>query len=90
MNALEFDNRLQTNFVVDDDMLKTLIHSYEYDSASTVNWLVERLILLKKVLLENKEIQIRSNHAIVIKTQEDLEVWISEKFPFVLSKIFPI
>lgn len=80
MNVKEFENRLTVNNCIDKEMLDSLDYAYDYSSASTNDWVKERLSKVK-LILNNSKILIEDENKTILNNARDLSNWISYRYP---------
>lgn len=76
----EEESNLKTTKAVNSDYLKSFVNAYNYDAASTINWLVSKLKLIKSIIEDGHPVTIQENPKKVLSTLDDLKVWIKITF----------
>jgi hypothetical protein len=76
----EEENNLGTTKIVNSDYLKSFVNAYNYDAASTINWLVSKLKLIKSIIENGHPVTIQESSIKVLNTLDDLKVWIKNTF----------
>lgn len=82
----EFDYKLKSTNVLSYEIIKKFDKAYSYDAASSINWLTQKLKIIKarieegqQIFLENQEINLDS---LSFKT------WVCNKYPGIISDLF--
>lgn len=74
----------KTNFLlckkINSSVLVEFNGMYEYGAASTINWLISKLKLIRFVLDKQEEVTIEEDPIIILKTHDDLKNWIAIRF----------
>ena len=71
---------------VTPDIYRRFLQAYNYESASTMSWLVGKLRIIKVTLAE-RPVKIESNTTIVLTNEDDFEKWLQTYFPDVQDEI---
>ncbi len=79
------DERLRSSGIIDSQVLASFDEAYNYDAASTMNWLIAKLKILKDVIGQGGIIQLESSRKILNKTE--LDAWIYERYPDIADRI---
>jgi uncharacterized UBP type Zn finger protein len=79
------DDRLKSSGLVDSQLLAAFDEAYNYDAASTMNWLLAKLKILKEIVGHGKTVQVESSKR--ISNVEELNVWVCERYPDIADKV---
>jgi hypothetical protein len=77
---LKEENEILLNRLIDKDYLKTFIYWFDYESASTINFLIRKLKLIKSIINSGNSVTIEENPILILKSHDDLKKWIKERF----------
>ncbi|WP_298118381.1 hypothetical protein [Flavobacterium sp.] len=66
--------------LIDKKSLSEFTDMFEYGNASTVNWLISKLKIIKSIIDNGHFVSIEGDDIITLKTHEDLKIWISKLF----------
>lgn len=79
------DDRLRSSGFVDSKLLASFNEAYNYDAASTINWLIAKLKILKDVVMHGGTVQVESSKR--ISDVAGLNAWLREHFPDVADDV---
>lgn len=74
------------NGVVTSDALQRFLKAYEYDAATSVTWLINRLKLIR-ITLTKRPVTIDSTPVIIINNENEFKDWGCKYFPEILDDI---
>ncbi|HEX8577039.1 MAG TPA: hypothetical protein VF677_12165 [Flavobacterium sp.] len=77
---LNQENEIIRSRTIDKDRLNILIDWFEYGAASTFNFLIGRLRLIKSIIDTGNPVKIYEDPVLILSTQEDLKNWIKSRF----------
>ena len=83
----KFDKELKTNCKVSRKVFDKFIEAYEYDAASTINWLISKLKILIEELESGRTIYIKYPENKLINSFSELIEWLSSHFDEFLLEI---
>lgn len=75
-----FNISLFSNRKIDKENLDEFIGMFDYGAASTINWLVSKLKILKAIIDGGNEVTIEEDTVLILKTNDDLKNWIKNRF----------
>ncbi|MBK8869825.1 MAG: hypothetical protein IPN19_01955 [Elusimicrobia bacterium] len=79
------DDRLRSSGIVDSQLLASFDEAYNYEAASTINWLIAKLQILKDVLVHAGTLKIESFKQ--ISDVEEFKAWLRERYPDIADKV---
>ncbi|MBP9127937.1 MAG: hypothetical protein KBG07_04135 [Elusimicrobia bacterium] len=79
------DEKLRSFGLVDSELLASFDEAYNYAAASTMNWLIAKLKILKEVVGHGKTIGIESSRR--ISDVKELNAWVCERYPDIAERI---
>jgi hypothetical protein len=79
------DDRLRSSGLVDSQLLASFDEAYNYDASSTINWLIEKLKILKEIIGHGGVVQVESSKQ--ISDIKELNAWIRERFPDIANGV---
>lgn len=79
----QLDERLRTTGRVDAELLSGFVEAYNYDAATSVNWLLAKLSVLRDRLRVGETVHIEDATigARQLSSEAELQNWIAERFP---------
>lgn len=75
-----FNLNLYSQKKIDKNILNEFIGMFDYGAASTINWLVSKLKILKSIIDTGSSVTIEEEPVLILNTQEDLKNWIKNRF----------
>ncbi|HEX8577040.1 MAG TPA: hypothetical protein VF677_12170 [Flavobacterium sp.] len=75
-----FDSSLVSQKKIDKEILNKFIGMFDYGAASTLNWLIAKLKIIKSIINEKSSVTIEEDPVLILSTQEDLKNWIKGRF----------
>lgn len=79
-----FDLNLYNTRKLNKKDLNEFIGMFDYGAASTTNWLVSKLKLIKSIIDKGNSVTIEEEPVIILKNQDDLKNWIKSRFDEIL------
>lgn len=79
------DDRLRSSGLVDSQLLASFDEAYNYGAASTMNWLIAKLKILKDTVGHGGTVHIESSRR--ISDVAVLSVWIRERYPDIADEV---
>lgn len=88
MDSKSFDEQLSLTKKISKEMLVNMHYAKEYDAASTVQWLIQRLKLVKSLIMNNESVVVEAEPEIHLYALKDFEIWVRNSFDdFVADKV---
>lgn len=75
-----FNMNLYSQKKIDKNALTEFFGMFDYGAASTINWLVSKLKILKSIIDTGNSVTIEEDPVLILNTQEDLKNWIKTRF----------
>lgn len=75
----DLDKQLKKTKVLTKDLFEQFYDAYSYDTATTYNWLIKKLKILKERLMNGESLQIENTKNLLNK--ENFLDWIESEFP---------
>ncbi len=79
------DDRLRSSGLVDSHLLASFDEAYNYDSASTLNWLIAKLKILKDIVAHGGTVQVESDKR--ISDVAGMKAWFRERYPDIIDEL---
>jgi hypothetical protein len=79
------DEGLRSTGLVDRQLLASFDEAYNYDAASTMNWLIARLKILKEAVGHGRIVQVESSKR--ISDIKGFNVWVRERYPDIADEV---
>jgi hypothetical protein len=80
LNNIIQENEIINTKTINKERLKVFIDWFDYGAASTFNFLIGRLQLIKSIIDNGSSVTIEEEPILILKTQEDLKNWIKNRF----------
>lgn len=80
----DFDLNLYNTRRLNKQDLSEFIGMFDYGAASTINWLISKLKVIKSIIDKGNSVTIEEEPVIILKNQDDLKNWIKSRFDEIL------
>lgn len=90
MDNQEYNEKLNQELergYVSSNTLKSFEEAYEYEAASTTNWLIKKFQILLRAVNQGTPVNFEDG-AKTVKTLDGLNEWVSERFPDIIDDLF--
>lgn len=77
---LSQENDINQSRKINKQRLNVFIDWFEEGAASTINFLVARLKLIKSIIDSGNSVTIEENPILILRSNEDLKKWIKKRF----------
>lgn len=79
------DDRLRSSGLVDSQLLASFDEAYNYDAASTMNWLIAKLKILKDAVGRGGAVQVESSRR--ISDVVGFNAWLRQRYPDIADEV---
>ena len=79
------DDKLRSSGLVDSQLLRSFDEAYNYDAASTMNWLIAKLKILKEIVAHGRTIHVESSNQVL--DVAGLDVWLRQRYPDIAEDV---
>ncbi|WP_395043867.1 hypothetical protein [Flavobacterium sp.] len=77
---IQQENEIINSKTINKERLKVFVDWFEDCSASTINFLVGRLQIIKSIIESGNHVTIEEEPVLILSTQDDLKKWIKGRF----------